>query len=71
VFVHGRKPDKVKATVEMLKAQSPFPGAGDVEGFVADLASFKDVRKLAQEMADRCVRARASASCLACLGEFS
>jgi NAD(P)-dependent dehydrogenase (short-subunit alcohol dehydrogenase family) len=55
VFVHGRNAKKVKATVEALKAQAAFPGSGDVEGFVADLGSFRDVRGLAQEMGDRCV----------------
>lgn len=54
VFVHGRNPTKVQATVEALRVP-PFPGAGDVEGFVADLGSLKDVRRLAQEMNDRCV----------------
>lgn len=50
VLVHGRKPDRVKATVDALRVPA-FPGAGDVDGFVADLASFKDIRRLAGELA--------------------
>lgn len=51
--MHGRNANKVKATVDGLRAQAAFPGSGDVEGFVADLGSFQDVRRLAQEMSDR------------------
>lgn len=54
VFCHGRNPSKVKATVDALGVPQ-FPGSGDVEGFVADLSSLKDVRRLAQEMNDRWV----------------
>lgn len=54
VFVHGRNPTKVQGTVEALGVPQ-FPGAGDVEGFVADLGSLEDVRRLAQEMNDRWV----------------
>lgn len=55
VFVHGRSSQKVRGTVEALGVPQ-FPGSGDVEGFVADLSSLQDTRRLAQEMDDRCVR---------------
>jgi NAD(P)-dependent dehydrogenase (short-subunit alcohol dehydrogenase family) len=45
VLIHGRDPSKVEATVAAL--------GGDAQGYVADLSSLAEVRRLAGAVADR------------------
>jgi NAD(P)-dependent dehydrogenase (short-subunit alcohol dehydrogenase family) len=49
VLVHGRSPDKVERTVGALESAG---GAGRVRGYVADLGSLREVRRLAETLAD-------------------
>lgn len=50
VLVHGRNPQRVEKTLDTLK-----PLSDRVHGFVADLSSFKDIRKLAEEIKSKYV----------------
>eukprot|EP00189_Rhodosorus_marinus_P003678 CAMPEP_0113973598 /NCGR_PEP_ID=MMETSP0011_2-20120614/14580_1 /TAXON_ID=101924 /ORGANISM="Rhodosorus marinus" /LENGTH=278 /DNA_ID=CAMNT_0000991621 /DNA_START=176 /DNA_END=1012 /DNA_ORIENTATION=+ /assembly_acc=CAM_ASM_000156 len=47
-LVHGRNPEKVKAVGEMIKSEG-----GVVQEYVADFASLAQVRRLAEEVAER------------------
>ena len=47
VILHGRNPEKLTKVLEEVKAESP---AGEVAGFVADLANLEDVRQMAQQL---------------------
>ncbi|MFI5236215.1 MAG: SDR family oxidoreductase [Gemmatimonadales bacterium] len=49
VFVHGRNPAKVEATVAEIRTAT----GGTVEGFIADFASLADVRQLAVDVRAR------------------
>ena len=47
VLLHGRNAAKLADVMEILRAQ---PGAGTVEGYVADLSSMADVEALARDV---------------------
>lgn len=49
LLVHGRNPAKVAQTVQQLKSVNP----GDIDGVVADLASFQDIRRLAKDLEEK------------------
>lgn len=48
VLVHGRNPQRVQSTLDALK-----PLSDNVHGFVADLSSFAEVKRLAREVEDK------------------
>lgn len=49
LLVHGRNPAKVAQTVQQLKSVNP----GDIDGVVANLASFQDIRRLAKDLEEK------------------
>lgn len=48
VYVHGRNPEKLSATISEIKAAT---GNENVEGFVADLSDLDSVRQMAEQIA--------------------
>ncbi|UTW08079.1 SDR family NAD(P)-dependent oxidoreductase [Pseudomonas benzenivorans] len=49
LLLHGRSPDKLQAT---KKALSTLPGAGRIEGYLADLAHLSEVMSLGQAITE-------------------
>ncbi|MBB3700196.1 SDR family NAD(P)-dependent oxidoreductase [Flammeovirga yaeyamensis] len=50
VYIHGRNENKLKAVIEEIKAQS---NNQNIDGFVADLSSFFEVKKLASDVKNK------------------